>query len=37
VLGIVALAYLGRSLTYAITLPYTVNVYQFLRYRDAQA
>lgn len=35
-LGIVAVAYLGRSLTYAITLPYTVNVYQFLRYRDEQ-
>ena len=33
-LGVVAVAYLGRSLTYAITLPYTVNVYQFLRYRD---
>jgi hypothetical protein len=36
-LGVVAVAYLGRSLTYAITLPYTVNVYQFLRYRDEQA
>lgn len=35
-LGIVAVAYLGRSLTYAITLPYTVNVYQLLRYRDEQ-
>jgi len=36
-LGVVAVAYIGRSLTYAITLPYTVNVYQFLRYRDEQA
>lgn len=36
-LGIVVVAYLGRSLTYAVTLPYTVNVYQFLRYRDEQA
>ncbi|MFC5366759.1 hypothetical protein [Salinirubrum litoreum] len=36
-LAVVAVAYLSRSLTYAITLPYTVNVYQFLRYRDEQA
>jgi hypothetical protein len=36
-LGVVAVAYLGRSLTYAVTLPYTVNVYQFLRYRDEHA
>jgi hypothetical protein len=34
--GVVAVAYLGRALTYAITLPYTVNVYQFLRYRDGR-
>jgi hypothetical protein len=32
VVAIVLVAYTARSITYAVTLPYTVNVYQYLRY-----
>lgn len=35
--GIVVLGYTVRSLTYALTLPFTVNVYQYLRYQSQQA
>jgi hypothetical protein len=35
--GILAVGYAVRSLTYALTLPFTVNVYQYLRYRSQQA
>jgi hypothetical protein len=36
VIAVVLAAYAARSITYAVTLPYTVNVYQYLRYRSGR-
>jgi hypothetical protein len=35
--AVVLTAYVARAVTYAVTLPYTVNVYQFLRYDAGRA